>query len=59
MNWEISWADMCRACMEAEGELFPLYDDGCETNENDLSNKLAELTSIEVRIFIGLVKIMF
>lgn len=48
MSWEISWADMCRACMEVEGELLPLYDEQNETEENDLPGKLAELAGIEV-----------
>jgi hypothetical protein len=48
MNWEISWADMCRACMEVEGVLLPLYDDDGEISENDLPSKLAEVTSIQV-----------
>ncbi|XP_011497816.1 PREDICTED: zinc finger protein 83-like [Ceratosolen solmsi marchali] len=53
MNWEISWADMCRACMEVEGVLLPLYDDD-EINDNDLPSKLAELTSIQVNKCDGL-----
>lgn len=49
MNWEISWVDMCRICMEVEGVLFPLFDDDNNTPENNLPRKLAALASIEVR----------
>ncbi|XP_003425303.1 zinc finger protein 852 [Nasonia vitripennis] len=54
MTWEISWADMCRACMEVEGELLPLYDEQNEAEENDLPGKLAELAGIEINRSDGL-----
>lgn len=47
MNWEISCANMCRACMKVGGVLLPMYDDGTISQKN-LPNKLAELASIQV-----------
>ncbi|XP_033186966.2 uncharacterized protein LOC117155269 isoform X1 [Bombus vancouverensis nearcticus] len=53
MNWEISCADMCRACMKVDGVLLPMYDDDTISQKN-LPNKLAELASIEIDRFDGL-----
>lgn len=51
MSWEITWVDMCRGCMEVEGTLIPLFNDGDESSENDLTTKLSELTSVQVNEF--------
>ncbi|XP_050593162.1 zinc finger protein 329-like isoform X2 [Bombus affinis] len=53
MNWEISCADMCRACMKVDGVLLPMYDDDTISQKN-LPNKLAELASIQIDRFDGL-----
>ena len=47
MNWEVSTAPMCRACMEIDGIFIPM-DDGSIRRKN-LLRKLVDLTSIEVR----------
>ncbi|XP_054011976.1 zinc finger protein 239-like isoform X1 [Hylaeus anthracinus] len=53
MSWEISCADMCRACMKVDGVLLPMYDDDTISQKN-LPDKLAELTSIQIDRFDGL-----
>lgn len=47
MNWEVSVEEICRACMQADGVLLPMFD-GRLGNKN-LPDKLAELASIKVR----------
>ncbi|KAK9299655.1 hypothetical protein QLX08_007446 [Tetragonisca angustula] len=53
MSWEISCADMCRACMKVDGVLLPMYDDDTIRQKN-LPDKLAELASIQIDRFDGL-----
>ncbi|XP_076288459.1 uncharacterized protein LOC143212971 isoform X2 [Lasioglossum baleicum] len=53
MSWEISCADMCRACMKVDGVLLPMYDDDTISQKN-LPDKLAELASIQIDRFDGL-----
>ncbi|XP_015434399.1 PREDICTED: zinc finger and SCAN domain-containing protein 10-like [Dufourea novaeangliae] len=53
MSWEISCADMCRACMKVDGVLLPMYDDDTISQKN-LPDKLAELVSIQIDRFDGL-----
>ncbi|XP_076247862.1 uncharacterized protein LOC143187531 [Calliopsis andreniformis] len=53
MSWEISCADMCRACMKVDGVLLPMYDDDTISQKN-LPDKLAELASIQINRFDGL-----
>ena len=53
MSWEISCADMCRACMKVDGILLPMYDDDTIRQKN-LPDKLAELASIKIDRFDGL-----
>ncbi|XP_043250122.1 zinc finger protein 436-like [Colletes gigas] len=53
MSWEISCADMCRACMKVDGVLLPMYDDETISQKN-LPDKLAELASIQIDRFDGL-----
>ncbi|OAD52867.1 hypothetical protein WN48_11276 [Eufriesea mexicana] len=53
MSWEISCADMCRACMKVDGVLLPMYDDDTISKKN-LPDKLAELASIQIDRFDGL-----
>ncbi|KOC60316.1 Zinc finger protein 235 [Habropoda laboriosa] len=53
MSWEISCADMCRACMKVDGVLLPMYDDDTISQKN-LPDKLAELASIQIDKFDGL-----
>ncbi|XP_033335052.1 uncharacterized protein LOC117225513 isoform X2 [Megalopta genalis] len=53
MSWEISCADMCRACMKVDGVLLPMYDDDTISQKN-LPDKLAELASIQIDRYDGL-----
>ncbi|XP_078044655.1 uncharacterized protein LOC144474058 isoform X1 [Augochlora pura] len=53
MSWEISCADMCRACMKVDGVLLPMYDDDTISQKN-LPDKLAELASIRIDKYDGL-----
>ena len=46
MNWEVSAAPMCRACMEIDGTFVPM-DDASSAKKN-LLWKLVDLTSVEV-----------
>lgn len=50
MIWEISWVDMCRGCMEVEGTLYSLFNEGDEGIENELSRKLSDISSVEVNM---------
>ncbi|XP_014206585.1 zinc finger protein 570-like [Copidosoma floridanum] len=49
LTWEVVCLDMCRTCMEVDGELIPLYDEVGEITENDYAHKLGQIASIEVR----------
>ncbi|XP_015599895.1 zinc finger protein 287 [Cephus cinctus] len=53
MSWEISYADMCRACMKVDGVLLPMYGDEI-ISKKKLPDKLAELTSVKIDKFDGL-----
>lgn len=48
MTIEINWVEICRTCMEIDGELLPLYDEKAEITENDYAYKLSQISSIEV-----------
>lgn len=46
MNWEVSAAPMCRACMKMDGVFISM--DVETINKKNLLKKLMELTSIHV-----------
>ena len=49
MNWEVSYADICRGCMKDEGEMLHMYDDD-NLNRKNMHLKLKEFAGIEVRL---------
>ena len=49
INWEASYANICRGCMTDEGELHHIYDNKDYFNAN-IHGKLTEVTGIEVRL---------
>lgn len=55
MNWEVSFTDMCRACMKVDGNLLSMYDDENDAiRRKNLPDKLSDLTSIQIDRFDGL-----
>ncbi|XP_017881050.1 zinc finger and SCAN domain-containing protein 12-like [Ceratina calcarata] len=55
MNCEISFTDMCRACMKVDGNLLSMYDDENDAiRQKNFPNKLSDLTSIQIDRFDGL-----
>ncbi|XP_058791508.1 zinc finger protein 578-like [Phymastichus coffea] len=56
MALEICWGDMCRACMESTIDLLPLYDEEDKNVNENLAEKLIELTQIEIKNNDGLPK---
>ncbi|KAK2577482.1 hypothetical protein KPH14_003580 [Odynerus spinipes] len=53
MGWEVCCRNMCRACMQIDGVLLPMYDDDTISSKN-LPEKLTELTSVQINRYDGL-----